>query len=69
MRFRLIGVLAAMLMLAPAASFARTSTPVTQEAPAASTAQKPKKEKKAAKKKAAKKKTEKKSKKAKKPQS
>lgn len=67
MRFRLIGVLAALLMLAPAAGFARTSTPIRQEAPAASTAQKTKK--KTAKKKAAKKKTEKKSKKKGTPQS
>jgi uncharacterized membrane protein len=36
MRLRLIGALAALLMIAPVAGFARTSTPVVQEAPAAS---------------------------------
>ena len=52
MRMRLIGVLAALMMIAPVASFAQTSSPV-QEAPAASAS------------KTAKKKTAKKEKKAK----
>ena len=48
MRMRLIGAIAALLMIAPVAGFARTSTPVVQEAPATSAS-------KTAKKKAAKK--------------
>jgi hypothetical protein len=58
MRLRLIGVLACLFMLAPVAGFARTSSSIVQEAPAASsskTAKKHAKTKKAAHKKHAKK--------------
>ncbi len=65
MRFRLIGALAALLMIAPVAGFARTSAPIAQPTSLASSAAKASKKKKAAKKekKAPKKKGAKKSKK------
>ena len=67
MRLRLIGVLAALLMIAPVAGFARTSTPIAQPTSAlTSSAAKHSKKKTNKKKKSAKKKTSKKSKKAKK---
>jgi hypothetical protein len=62
MRFRLIGVLGCLLMMAPVAGFARTSSPFVQEAPAATSAKHSKK-KKAAHKKQAKKHAAKKGKK------
>jgi len=50
MRFRLIGALAALLMIAPVAGFARTSAPIAQPTSLASSAAKASKKKKAAKK-------------------
>ncbi|HVB33783.1 MAG TPA: hypothetical protein VNJ52_05345 [Patescibacteria group bacterium] len=61
MRFRLIGVLAALLMLAPVAGFARTSTPVRRDAASQTSSKKKKIRKKKSHKKSSKKKSSKKS--------